>query len=296
MEKILDLISKEITDAFIACGYDAKYGKVTISNRPDLCEYQCNGSMAAAKEYKKAPFMIADEIVEKLKDNPVFEQIESVKPGFINIKLSNGSGFTEEQIAEIYERNTITTFGAQVIRMDDLFEVKNHFRLFDYMLDHYDDAITEEMLQEMHGILKRNTTQQDIPVYNVGGFKIKPKGIGFSDCSDTVAGEKVEPYLECLLEEYDKKNNKILEDLLDFHYAFEKIHPFSDANGRIGRMILFKECLKHQVLPFVILDQHKDFYIKGLKEYKTNKEDLIDICLNEQKTYKDVCERLRVIQ
>ena len=89
MEKILDLISKEITDAFIACGYDAKYGKVTISNRPDLCEYQCNGSMAAAKEYKKAPFMIADEIVEKLKDNPVFEQIESVKPGFINIKLSN---------------------------------------------------------------------------------------------------------------------------------------------------------------------------------------------------------------
>ena len=89
MEKILDLISKEITDAFIACGYDAKYGKVTISNRPDLCEYQCNGSMAAAKEYKKAPFIIADEIVEKLKDNPVFEQIESVKPGFINIKLSN---------------------------------------------------------------------------------------------------------------------------------------------------------------------------------------------------------------
>lgn len=89
MEKILDLISKEITDAFIACGYDAKYGKVTISNRPDLCEYQCNGSMAAAKEYKKAPFMIADEIVEKLKDNPIFEQIESVKPGFINIKLSN---------------------------------------------------------------------------------------------------------------------------------------------------------------------------------------------------------------
>lgn len=213
-----------------------------------------------------------------------------------NSNKIEGSGFTEEQIAEIYERNTITTFGAQVIRMDDLFEVKNHFRLFDYMLDHYDDAITEEMLQEMHGILKRNTTQQDIPVYNVGGFKIKPNGIGFSDCSDTVAGEKVEPYLECLLEEYDKKNNKILEDLLDFHYAFEKIHPFSDGNGRIGRMILFKECLKHQVLPFVILDQHKDFYIKGLKEYKTNKEDLIDICLNEQKTYKDVCERLRVIQ
>lgn len=88
MEKILDLISKELTQAFVDCGYDAKYGKVTISNRPDLCEYQCNGSMAAAKEYKKAPFMIADEIVEKLKDNPTFEQIESVKPGFINIKLS----------------------------------------------------------------------------------------------------------------------------------------------------------------------------------------------------------------
>ena len=83
-----------------------------------------------------------------------------------NSNKIEGSGFTEEQIAEIYERNTITTFGAQVIRMDDLFEVKNHFRLFDYMLDHYDDAITEEMLQEMHGILKRNTTQQDIPVYN----------------------------------------------------------------------------------------------------------------------------------
>lgn len=213
-----------------------------------------------------------------------------------NSNKIEGSEFLEEQIAEIYERNTITTFGAQVIRMDDLFEVKNHFRLFDYMLDHYDDAITEEMLQEMHGILKRNTTQQDIPVYNVGGFKIKPNEIGLVDCLDTVAPEKVEQYMECLLEEYNKKNNKILEDLLDFHYAFEKIHPFSDGNGRIGRMILFKECLKHKILPFVILDKHKDFYIKGLKEYKNNKEYLIDICLNEQKTYKDVCERLRVIQ
>ena len=213
-----------------------------------------------------------------------------------NSNKIEGSGFTEEQIAEIYERNTITTFGAQVIRMDDLFEAKNHFCLFDYMLDHYDDAITKEMMQEMHGILKRNTTQQDIPVYNVGCFKIKSNGIGFSDCSDTVAAEKVEQYLECLLEEYNKKKNKTLEDLLDFHYNFEKIHPFSDRNGRIGRMILFKECLKHQILPFGILNQHKDFYIKGLKEYKTNKEDLIDICLHEQKFYRDVCERLRIIQ
>lgn len=213
-----------------------------------------------------------------------------------NSNKIEGSGFTEEQIAEIYERNTIITFGAQVIRMDDLFEVKNHFRLFDYMLDHYDDAITEEMLQEMHGILKRNTTQQDMPVYNVGGFKIKPNGIGFSDCLDTVVAEKVEPYLECLLEEYNKKKNKTLEGLLDFHYAFEKVHPFSDGNGRIGRMILFKECLKHQILPFVILNQHKDSYIKSLKEYKTNKEDLMDICLHEQKFYRDVCERLGIIQ
>lgn len=213
-----------------------------------------------------------------------------------NSNKIEGSGFTEEQIAEIYGRNTITTFGAQVIQMDDLFEAKNHFRLFDYMLDHYDDAITEEMLQEMHVILKRNTTQQDIPVYNVGGFKIKPNEIGLVDCLDTVAAEKVEQYLECLLEEYNKKNNKTLEDLLDFHYDFEKIHPFSDGNGRIGRMILFKECLKNQILPFVILNQHKDFYIKGLKEYKNNKEHLIDICLQEQKIYKDVCERLRVIQ
>lgn len=209
-----------------------------------------------------------------------------------NSNKIEGSEFSEEQIAEIYERNTITTFGAQVIRMDDLFEVKNHFRLFDYMLNHYGEAITKEMLQEMHGILKRNTAQQDIPVYNVGGFKIKPNGIGFSDCLDTVAPEKAEEYLECLLEECNKKNNKTLEDLLDFHYAFEKIHPFSDGNGRIGRMILFKECLKHQILPFVILDQHKDFYIKGLKEYKNNKEDLIDICLHEQKFYRDVCEKL----
>lgn len=213
-----------------------------------------------------------------------------------NSNKIEGSEFTEEQIAEIYERNTITTFESQVIRMDDLFEAKNHFRLFDYMLDHYAGAITEEMLQEMHGILKRNTTQQDMPVYNVGGFKIKPNGIGLVDCLDTVAVEKVEQYLECLLEEYNKKKNKTLEDLLDFHYAFEKVHPFSDGNGRIGRMILFKECLKHQRLPFVILNQHKDFYIKSLKEYKTNKEDLIDICLNEQKFYRDVCERLRVIQ
>ena len=101
MKKILDLISEEVTKAFVECGYDPKYGKVTLSNRPDLCEYQCNGAMAAAKEYKKAPFMIADEVAAKLAEDPMFAMVDSVKPGFLNLKLDGA--FLADYVAKMQE-------------------------------------------------------------------------------------------------------------------------------------------------------------------------------------------------
>ena len=162
------------------------------------------------------------------------------------------------------------------------------------MLDHYDEPITKDMMKEMHGILKQGTTQSEISMYNVGGFKLKPNIIGSVNFVETAAPEDVDKKLDHLLEVYNKLTDITFEDVVGFHYYFERIHPFSDGNGRVGRMLLFKECLKNQIVPFVILDQHKQFYIRGLSEYKSEKGYLRDTCLNEQDIYTDVCEKLGV--
>ena len=211
-----------------------------------------------------------------------------------NSNKIEGTRLTEEQTAEMYETNSVTTLGSEVIQADDLIETKNHFKLFDFMLDHYADPITKDMMKEMHGILKRGTTQSEISMYNVGGFKLKPNIIGSVNFVETAAPEDVDKKLNHLLEVYNKLTDITFEDVVGFHYYFERIHPFSDGNGRVGRMILFKECLKNQIIPFVILDQHKQFYIRGLSEYKSEKGYLRDTCLNEQDIYTDVCEKLGV--
>ena len=174
--------------------------------------------------------------------------------------------------------------------MDDLIESKNHFKLFDYILDNVDEVLTKEMIINMNKILKRNTSNEEDPRYNVGGFKVVPNMIGLVNVVNTTEPKKVLEEIEKLLNEYNSKENITLEDIIDFHYKFEKIHPFGDGNGRVGRIIMFKECLKNNIMPFIILDVDKPYYIRGLKEYKDDKMFLVDTIKHDQDLYEQVCE------
>ena len=181
-------------------------------------------------------------------------------------------------------------YNSNKIKVDDLIEMKNHFRLFDYMIDIIDDDLTKENIIEMNKILKRNTSDEDNPRYNVGGFKIVPNKIGLINVIETSHPDNVEEDMNKLLNWYRKIKEITLEDIIEFHVRFERIHPFGDGNGRVGRIIMFKECLKNNIIPFIILDKDKPYYMRGLKEYKNDKMYLIDTIKNEQDIYEKVCE------
>lgn len=160
------------------------------------------------------------------------------------------------------------------------------------MLKHVDEILTKEMIIEMNKILKRNTSDEEDPRYNVGGFKTIPNIIGVIDVVDTTAPENVEKEINVLLNEYNSKTNITLEDIADFHFKFERIHPFGDGNGRIGRIIMFKECLKNNIMPFITLNDDKSYYMRGLKEYENDKMFLLDTIGHEQDIYEQICEKL----
>jgi len=209
-----------------------------------------------------------------------------------NSNKIEGSKLTSDQTEAIFDTSSFIPKNDDLIKLDDLIESKNHFKLFDYMLDNVDEMLTPEMLIEMNMILKRNTSDEENPRYNVGGFKTIPNIIGLVNVIKTTAPEDVEEEINKLLEEYNSKTNINLEDIIDFHYKFEKIHPFGDGNGRVGRIIMFKECLKNNIMPFIVLDDDKPYYMRGLKEYENDKMFLIDTIQYEQDLYKTICKEL----
>lgn len=209
-----------------------------------------------------------------------------------NSNKIEGSRLTSDQTEAIFDTLSFIPKSDDLIKLDDLTESKNHFKLFDYMLDNVDNDLSKEMIIEMNKILKRNTSDEENPRYNVGGFKVIPNMIGLVNVINTTSPEKVEEEIDELLVQYNSKNNITLEDIIDFHYSFEKIHPFGDGNGRVGRIIMFKECLKNNIMPFIVLDDDKPYYMRGLKEYKTDKMFLIDTIKHEQDLYKKICEKL----
>ena len=209
-----------------------------------------------------------------------------------NSNKIEGSHLTENETEEIFETNSFIPKDNEAIRFDDLIEMKNHFRLFDYILDIIADDLTKENIIEMNKILKRNTSYEDNPRYNIGGFKIVPNKIGLINVIETTHPNDVESEMDELLNWYNNLKSIKLEDIIEFHFRFEKIHPFGDGNGRVGRIIMFKECLKNNIMPFIILDSDKTYYIRGLKEYKNDKMFLIDTIKNEQDIYENVCEEM----
>ena len=196
----------------------------------------------------------------------------------------------------IFETNSFIPKNTEVIELDDITEAINHFKLFDYILDTYNEEITLDYIIKLHKILKRNTSDEANPKYNVGGFKVLPNIIGLVNVIYTSAPENVESDLQKLLDQYYSLKEITIEDLITFHVRFERIHPLSDGNGRIGRILMFKECLKHNIVPFIIRDVNKAYYLRGLKEFDNDTAYLFDTCLAEQDYYKALCKQLLNIE
>lgn len=193
-----------------------------------------------------------------------------------------GSRLSKEQTRYIYETNTIGQT-VEAINVDDIVETTNHFRCFDYIIDHAQEPLSEGMIKELHKILKANTSDADKTWFNVGEYKRLPNEVGGME---TVAPKEVRPAISKLLSAHKAHKKVTLEHILDFHYQFERIHPFQDGNGRVGRLIMFKECLHHGIVPFIITDELKMFYYRGLHEWPRIPEFLTDTCLTAQDQYK----------
>ena len=209
-----------------------------------------------------------------------------------NSNKMEGGKLTEDETEEIFETDSFIPKSDDAIKFDDLTEMKNHFRLFDYCLDSIDEPLSKNMMIEMNKILKRNTTDEENPRYNVGGFKVVPNKIGLINIINTSNPEDVENDLDELLKWYEDLKKVTIEDIIEFHYKFEHIHPFGDGNGRVGRMIMFKECLKNNIMPFIVLDEDKPYYMRGLKNYKEDKMFLIDTIKHEQDLYESVASEM----
>ena len=239
--------------------------------------------------------------VQELKDELIKQKSSKFKGNIYHYSQVNfaynsnkieGSRLTSEQTEAIFSTSSFISKNDELIKLDDLTESKNHFKLFDYMIDNVDKLLTKEMIIEMNKILKRNTSDEDDPRYNVGGFKIVPNTIGVINETKTTEPKNVEKELDKLLNSYNLKKQVSIEDIIDFHFNFERIHPFGDGNGRVGRMIMFKECLRNNIIPFIVLDDDKPYYLRGLKEYENDKMYLIDTIKHEQDIYEKICEEL----
>ena len=199
-----------------------------------------------------------------------------------NTNHIEGSKLTEDQTRYIYETNTLLTEKESITNLDDIIETANHFKLVDYMLDVADEELTEEMIKEFHKILKEGTSDSRKDWFNVGDYKKLANEAGNMK---TTLPKNVQKDMVKLMQWYNSLGKITIENIIEFHYRFECIHPFQDGNGRVGRIIMFKECLKNNIIPFIILDKDKLFYYRGLKEYKSEKGYLIDTCLNAQDQY-----------
>jgi len=201
-----------------------------------------------------------------------------------------GSRLTHDQTRYIFETNTIGADN-EVLNVDDVIETANHFRCIDMIIDNAKAALTEKFIKELHLTLKNGTSDSRQDWFAVGDYKKLPNEVGGVETS---LPEEVADKMKDLLKEYNDKEGKNFEDILDFHVEFERIHPFQDGNGRVGRLIMFKECLKYNIVPFIIEEQLKMFYYRGLKEWNNEKGYLTDTCLTARDKYKEYLDYFRI--
>ena len=200
-----------------------------------------------------------------------------------------GSTLSEDQTRMIFETNTVDV--GDGIPVDDVLETVHHFRAIDYVIDHAEEKLTEEMVKELHYIIKHDTKDSLLPWFAVGDYKKRANVVGGRETSKP---SEVHEHMKALLEKYNAIENVKVEDIISLHAEFEYIHPFQDGNGRVGRLIALKECLRHKVIPFIIENSKKNFYYRGLTEWRNEKGWLIDTCLDGQDTFIRLLDMLEI--
>ena len=201
-----------------------------------------------------------------------------------------GSRLTHDQTRYIFETNTIGIEG-DAVRVDDIVETANHFKCIDLVLKNATKTLSEGFIKELHRVLKNGTSDSRLDWFAVGDYKKLPNEVGELP---TVKPENVASEIRALLSEYNLNKEKTFDEILDFHYRFECIHPFQDGNGRVGRLILFKECLRNNIVPFIIDESHKMFYYRGLREWTNERGFLRDTCLSAQDKFKAWLDYFRI--
>ena len=237
----------------------------------------------------------AAELCREISDNPILQTLREEKDAKIsgglyhelqvrmtyNSNHIEGSRLTEDQTRLIFETNTIDAGNG--VRVDDILETVHHFRAIDYVIDCADAVLTEEIVKKLHEILKHDTKDASLDWFAVGDYKKRPNVVGGRE---TTKPKDVPERMKALLDAYNAKREVTIDDIIAFHAAFEKIHPFQDGNGRVGRLIALKECLRFGIVPFLIEDSKKVYYYRGLAEWENEKGWLTDTCLDGQDTFR----------
>lgn len=201
-----------------------------------------------------------------------------------------GSRLTHDQTRYIFETNTIG-ITSEAVNVDDIVETTNHFKAIDYIIDNTEGPLTESYIKHLHFLLKSGTSDERKDWFRVGEYKLLPNEVGGNDTS---LPENIHRDMEIILKEYNARRHPSFEDIIDFHHKFESIHPFQDGNGRIGRLIMFRECLRFGHVPFIITDELKMFYYNGLRNWPAVKGYLLDTCLTAQDCFKAMLDKFRI--
>lgn len=243
------------------------------------------------------------DIYREVSDNPILQLLRDEKEARISgglyhelqIRMTynsnhiEGSRLSEDQTRLIFETNTIDC--GDGVSVDDILETVHHFRAIDYVIDMAEEPLSEDIIKHLHYILKNNTKDSTLSWFAVGDYKKRANVVGGKE---TAKPKDVPQRMSELISTYNAKENITIEDIVSFHYDFERIHPFQDGNGRVGRLIALKECLQHNIIPFIIEDSKKSFYYRGLSEWKNEKGWLIDTCLDGQDTFKRLLDMLDI--
>ena len=235
-----------------------------------------------------------DLLMKEVSDNSILQLLREEKelklPGGLyhemqvrmtyNSNHIEGSRLSEDQTRLIFETNTLDA--GDGIPVDDILETVHHFRAIDYVIDIAEDELTEDIIKHLHYILKHDTKESTLGWFAVGDYKKRANVVGGRETSKP---SEVHEQMKALLEKYNSKETVVIEDIVELHAEFEYIHPFQDGNGRVGRLVALKECLRHNVIPFIIEDSKKNYYYRGLSEWRNEKGWLIDTCLDGQDTF-----------
>lgn len=245
----------------------------------------------------------SQELFKEVSDNHILQIIRDEKEAKIsgglyhelqvrmtyNSNHIEGSRLSEDQTRYIFETNTINA--PDGVPVDDIIETVHHFQAIDYVIDHCEEVLSEEIIKELHYILKHDTSDARLSWFAVGEYKTRANLIGGKE---TVRPEAVSGKMKQLLSDYNRKQNITIHDIIEFHAEFEMIHPFQDGNGRVGRLICLKECLRHNIIPFIIEDSKKLYYYRGLSMWHQERGWLMDTCLDGQDTFKHLLDLLDI--